>query len=203
MAACTDVQPVVKIGLVAPFEGLYRRTGYDALAAMRAAIADQPAPGVNVLPLAWTTAPILTRRSERCRNCWWTQMCVPWWDRCGHLWRRLCRSHSDPAEIPWFLPYDPSPRALQPGAAAPAMGHRSCPCGSRRGAGQARQPRSGWQLLRVGQPSRRRTGADRRPCPCALAAAPGAVGATGSGASGSAPQPTLPLISPPCALTSR
>ena len=32
---CTPVRPVVKIGLIAPFEGLYRDSGYGALAAMR------------------------------------------------------------------------------------------------------------------------------------------------------------------------
>lgn len=32
--------PIAKIGLIAPFEGLYRRTGYELLAAMRAAVAD-------------------------------------------------------------------------------------------------------------------------------------------------------------------
>ncbi len=57
LAGCTDVRPTIKIGLIAPFEGLYRRTGYEALAAMRAAIADaaiaETASGpVGVLPLA-------------------------------------------------------------------------------------------------------------------------------------------------------
>lgn len=57
LAGCTDVRPTTKIGLIAPFEGLYRRTGYEALAAVRAAIADantvttQPG-AVGVLPLA-------------------------------------------------------------------------------------------------------------------------------------------------------
>jgi ABC-type branched-subunit amino acid transport system substrate-binding protein len=57
LAGCTDVRPTTKIGLIAPFEGLYRRTGYDALAAVRAAIADATRDGtqpgaVAVLPLA-------------------------------------------------------------------------------------------------------------------------------------------------------
>jgi len=50
--ACVSIRPVVKIGLLAPFEGLYRRTGYTALAAMRAAIAETPVIGVDILPLA-------------------------------------------------------------------------------------------------------------------------------------------------------
>lgn len=52
LAACTPVRPVVKVGLIAPFEGLYRRTGYAALDAVRTAIADCSPPGVDVLPLA-------------------------------------------------------------------------------------------------------------------------------------------------------
>ncbi|MCX6044073.1 MAG: ABC transporter substrate-binding protein [Chloroflexi bacterium] len=52
IVACSSLRPVVKIGLIAPFEGLYRRTGYDALVAMRMAIADTPVAGVDILPLA-------------------------------------------------------------------------------------------------------------------------------------------------------
>ena len=52
LAGCADVRPTAKIGLIAPFEGLYRRTGYEALAAMRAAIAETPSGSVGVLPLA-------------------------------------------------------------------------------------------------------------------------------------------------------
>jgi branched-chain amino acid transport system substrate-binding protein len=51
----TQTRPVVKIGLIAPFEGLYRESGYEALAAMRSAIADSPLAdqaGVDLLPLA-------------------------------------------------------------------------------------------------------------------------------------------------------
>lgn len=51
----TQTRPVVKIGLIAPFEGLYRESGYEALAAMRSAIADSPLPSqvrIDILPLA-------------------------------------------------------------------------------------------------------------------------------------------------------
>ncbi len=41
----------MKIGLLAPFEGIYRQQGYDALAAMRAAIAETPSE-IAILPLA-------------------------------------------------------------------------------------------------------------------------------------------------------
>lgn len=50
-AACTSTQPVFKIGLIAPFEGLYRQQGYEALAAMRAAIAETET-NLTILPLA-------------------------------------------------------------------------------------------------------------------------------------------------------
>ncbi len=52
LASCTDVRPVAKIGLLAPFEGLQRRTGYTALAAMRQAIAEAPACAIGIIPLA-------------------------------------------------------------------------------------------------------------------------------------------------------
>lgn len=61
LAACAPLPfpastpPVAKIGLIAPFEGLYRRTGYEALAAMRLAIAQAELDAdisVEVLPLA-------------------------------------------------------------------------------------------------------------------------------------------------------
>ncbi|MFN8491678.1 MAG: hypothetical protein U0350_29030 [Caldilineaceae bacterium] len=50
--SCTSLRPVAKIGLLAPFEGLYRRTGYTALAAMRSAIAENSLPDLDLLPLA-------------------------------------------------------------------------------------------------------------------------------------------------------
>lgn len=56
LSACTSTRPVVKIGLLAPFEGLYRQSGYEALAAMRAALADHQPPNVEVLPLALDTS---------------------------------------------------------------------------------------------------------------------------------------------------
>lgn len=49
--SCSSVQPVVKIGLLAPFEGLHRRTGYAALTAMRLAIQETPST-VALIPLA-------------------------------------------------------------------------------------------------------------------------------------------------------
>lgn len=65
VAGCTNVRPAAKIGLVAPFEGLYRRTGYEALAAMRAAIADAPVTAIGMLPLALDDGhdPAQTRRT--------------------------------------------------------------------------------------------------------------------------------------------
>ncbi len=67
LVACFSIRPVIKIGLIAPFEGLYRRTGYDALAAMRAAIADTPTIGVDILPHALDDAnqPLHARRAAQ------------------------------------------------------------------------------------------------------------------------------------------
>lgn len=45
MAACTSVAPVVKIGLVAPFEGRDRAIGYDAIYAARLAVREINAAG--------------------------------------------------------------------------------------------------------------------------------------------------------------
>lgn len=50
--ACTSIRPVSKIGLIAPFEGLYRETGYAALDATRQAIADCAPAAFDVIPLA-------------------------------------------------------------------------------------------------------------------------------------------------------
>jgi hypothetical protein len=52
LAACVSTRPVVKIGLVAPFEGLYRQIGYEALAAMRVAIEESETNSFEVMPLA-------------------------------------------------------------------------------------------------------------------------------------------------------
>ncbi|MBU6348698.1 MAG: ABC transporter substrate-binding protein [Chloroflexi bacterium] len=62
--ACTDPQPVAKIGLLAPFEGLYRRTGYTALSAVRQAIAET---GGRFIPLALDDSadPARARRSAQ------------------------------------------------------------------------------------------------------------------------------------------
>ena len=69
VAGCASVRPVVKIGLIAPFEGLYRDSGYAALAGLRRALADcaPPGPGVDVLPLALDDSgdPALARRAAQ------------------------------------------------------------------------------------------------------------------------------------------
>lgn len=52
LLSCTSVRPVVKIGLLAPFEGLHRRNGYIALTAMRQAIAEMAPAAVAIMPLA-------------------------------------------------------------------------------------------------------------------------------------------------------
>ncbi|HXF63526.1 MAG TPA: ABC transporter substrate-binding protein [Caldilineaceae bacterium] len=66
-AGCADVPPVAKIGLIAPFEGLYRESGYGALEALRQALADCTPPGMAVVPLALDNAadPARARRAAQ------------------------------------------------------------------------------------------------------------------------------------------
>ena len=52
LPSCTSIRPVFKIGLLAPFEGLHRQSGYAALTAMRQAIADFAPTGIAVMPVA-------------------------------------------------------------------------------------------------------------------------------------------------------
>jgi branched-chain amino acid transport system substrate-binding protein len=52
LTSCTSIRPVIKIGLLAPFEGVERRSGYVALTAMRQAIADSTPTNVTIMPLA-------------------------------------------------------------------------------------------------------------------------------------------------------
>lgn len=60
LTACASLQPVHKVGVLAPFEGLYRRSGYEALDAARAALeAEAPAlaaKGIAAIPLALDTS---------------------------------------------------------------------------------------------------------------------------------------------------
>ena len=65
LSACSSIRPVVKIGLLAPFEGLHRESGYEALAAMRAALSDFPLVEVEAMPLALDTSadPVQARRA--------------------------------------------------------------------------------------------------------------------------------------------
>ncbi|MCC6454320.1 MAG: ABC transporter substrate-binding protein [Caldilineaceae bacterium] len=61
------MRPIVKIGLIAPFEGLYRQSGYAALAAMRQALAECTPPGLEVMPLALDDSgdPVQARRAAQ------------------------------------------------------------------------------------------------------------------------------------------
>ena len=67
LPSCTSIRPVIKIGLLAPFEGLHRQSGYAALTAMRQAIADFAPTGIAVMPVALDDAAALdqTRRAGR------------------------------------------------------------------------------------------------------------------------------------------
>lgn len=65
--SCTSIRPVIKIGLLASFEGLHRRSGYAALTAMRQAIADYAPAAVAIMPLAVDAGadPIQAERAVR------------------------------------------------------------------------------------------------------------------------------------------
>ena len=65
LSACASTRPVLKIGLLAPFEGVYRQEGYDALVALRAALAEQNPTGLDVLPLALDTSRDVARTSQK------------------------------------------------------------------------------------------------------------------------------------------
>ena len=56
LPACESIRPMEKVGLLAPFEGLYRRTGYAALDALRAALSTAPGDSTDRLPLALDTS---------------------------------------------------------------------------------------------------------------------------------------------------
>lgn len=62
---CTSVRPVIKIGVLAPFEGLYRRTGYDVLAAVRLATHEVGAGQADLLPLALDDANDPVRAAQK------------------------------------------------------------------------------------------------------------------------------------------
>lgn len=52
LSPLTNVPPVGKVGLIAPFEGLYRARGYAALTALRRGLEDCAPPGAALIPLA-------------------------------------------------------------------------------------------------------------------------------------------------------
>lgn len=63
--SCASIRPVVKIGLLAPFEGLDRRSGYTMLDATRTAIAGMPTAALDVMPLALDTSFDPRRASQK------------------------------------------------------------------------------------------------------------------------------------------
>lgn len=109
LAGCSDVRPVAKIGLIAPFEGLHRRTGYAALAAMRQAIVETPAGATGIIPLALDDSadPVRAQRAaEKLLSDPQVSAVV------GPLTPALTASISDTlaaATLPWFAPYAVNP----------------------------------------------------------------------------------------------
>ena len=102
LSACASTQPVAKIALLAPFEGLYRQEGYDALAAMRAAIAEQCPMTPSVLPLALDTSRDVARTAQTAlADPAVVAIVGPYWAADGLAVAPLAGS------TPWLRPYAP------------------------------------------------------------------------------------------------
>lgn len=108
-SGCQDVRPVVKIGLIAPFEGLYRRTGYEALAAMRQAIAHVSPHTIAVVPLALDDSATPERAQRAAQK---LQVDPQVRAIVGPLTPALTAAVADvlgDAERPWIVPYAVNP----------------------------------------------------------------------------------------------
>ena len=146
LAACTDIRPVAKIGLLAPFEGLYRRSGYEALAAMRQAIGDSPAGQIGFIPLALDDSadPQRTLRSTQ-------KLLVDNQVRAvvGPLSPALATTSGQFLEnsaVPWFAPY-----AVQPaGGFADPLASEQWAAGLIAAAGAAAQRQGAASLVLAG-----------------------------------------------------
>ena len=147
LAACADVRPVAKLGLVAPFEGLYRRTGYEALAAMRLAIADAPAAEIGLIPLA-LDANADPARAQRAA----AKLLADPGVRAvvgplsPALAAALVRDPLAPASVPWFTPYAISP----PGGFADARTDEAWAAGLAAAVGAAAQAQGATALVLAG-----------------------------------------------------
>jgi branched-chain amino acid transport system substrate-binding protein len=107
LSACTPTGPVAKIALLAPFEGIYRQEGYDGLAVMRAAIAEQCPAGTDVLPLALDTSRGVARAAQKALADPSVAAIVgPYWAMDGPALASSITSAA--AEKRWFLPYAPT-----------------------------------------------------------------------------------------------
>ncbi|RLT35574.1 MAG: hypothetical protein DWI57_15545 [Chloroflexi bacterium] len=97
---------MLKIGLLAPFEGVYRQEGYNALAAMRAAIDEQKGAGSAVLPLALDTSRDAARATQKMlADPSVAALIGPYWAAEGGA---LAQSVDDSR---WLHPYAPSGKA--------------------------------------------------------------------------------------------
>jgi len=105
--ACTSIRPVAKIGLLAPFEGLYRRTGYGALAAMQAALAEAPPATLDLLPLALDSSRDPLRTAQKLLADQSVQAVVgPFTLQTAALLQPLLAEPS----VPWFITFAVEPR---------------------------------------------------------------------------------------------
>lgn len=114
MAACTNVQPTIKIGVLASFEGLHRRSGYAALQAVRAALSDTPVEGVGVLPLALDDGGTPSTALRAAQKLLVDPRVVA---VVGPLDPRLADAAGaalTAAQTPWWRPYAPSGKGMTP-----------------------------------------------------------------------------------------
>lgn len=108
-SACVPTRPVAKIGLIAPFEGLYRQSGYEALTSMRAAIAESETASLEIMPLALDSRmdPAQARRAmEKLLVDPSVRAVVgPFHPETAHTVADLFSARGDG----WFLPFLPAP----------------------------------------------------------------------------------------------
>ncbi len=110
LTGCTNIRPIAKIGLIAPFEGLHRRSGYEALAAMRLAIADAGVVGIDFIPLALDDSSNPQRTAQKMRADPSLRAIIgPLTPLAMNQVTSLFSATNASQEIPWLVPFVVSP----------------------------------------------------------------------------------------------
>ncbi len=120
VSACTSVRPVIKIGLLASFEGLQRRSGYEALAVMRMALDEVAQADRAVIPLAMNAGAdgAEAQRAVRkmLRDPEVKAVVGPYDPELIEAIRPIMAER----QIPWFLPFELDPAVGMASAVAPS-----------------------------------------------------------------------------------